>query len=335
MKGFILLAQLMGLSAAYPNMKAQMDEISEIVGRQAPQPSTELIGDLKTLSDSQLTTVGKNIKSILTVNGVSPTDATTRYTPPSGGKDGAACKADTCCIWSYIVADMVTAFKGSSGRCTGLARSAVRLGFHDAGTWSKSSTFGGADGSILLSDEINRSDNNGLQSIATQTKSWYNTYKSYGISMADLIQMGANVATVVCPRGPRVKTFVGRKDNSQANPTGLLPQPTQAASALISLFNAKTITGSGLVALLGSHSVSQQRTFNTARAGDPQDTTPGVWDVAFYNTTLQSSVPPKILKFPSDVALSTFSSTQSTWSLFVTNANVWATVCANPLGCAW
>ena len=325
MKGYILLAPVVGLCAAYPGMKSQMDEISEIVGRQAPQPSTQLIGDLKTLSDSQLTTVGKNIKGILTVSGVPPTDTTTRYTPPSGGKDGAACKADTCCIWSYIVTDMVAAFKGTSGRCTGLARSAVRLGFHDAGTWSTSSTFGGADGSILLTDEINRSDNNGLQNIATQTKAWYNTYKSYGVSMADLIQMGANIATVVCPLGPRIRSFVGRKDNAKAGPTSLLPDVNDSADKLIKLFQAKTIDPHDLVALVGAHTTSQQHHVNTARDGDPQDSTPGVWDVKFYGETV-GSAPPRVIKFASDIALSKDSRAKDEWTGFINGQQHWNSV---------
>ena len=121
--------------SAFPGMDRNV--LSSLMSRQAGgfPGSTALIGDLKTLSDSQLTTTGAAIKAILTGKGV-PTDTSSRYTPPSGGKNSAACAADPCCIWSYIASDMKAAFV-SGGQCTALARGAVRLGFHDAATVSK------------------------------------------------------------------------------------------------------------------------------------------------------------------------------------------------------
>jgi len=212
---------------------------------------------------------------------------------------------------------MENAFRGSAGRCNGLARGAIRLGFHDAGGWSKNTGFGGADGSILLvAEEMGRQENNGLQEIAAVTNSWYNKYKGYGVSMADLIQMGANVATVVCPLGPRVRSFVGRKDAAIAN-ARLLPSPFASADSLIQLFEDKTIRANGLVALLGAHTTSQQRFVNASRANDPQDSTPGVWDVLFYGQTIGTlPTPPRVFKIPSDVALSAHPRMAEEWISF-------------------
>jgi manganese peroxidase len=84
-----------------------------------------------------------------------------------------ACKADTCCVWKYIADEMLQKFKGQSLRCNNFARGAIRLGFHDAGAWKKGLDHGGADGSILLSDEINRPANKGLEEIAAVTKQWF------------------------------------------------------------------------------------------------------------------------------------------------------------------
>lgn len=114
----------------YPGMDKQL---AEIVRRDDGPDSTEMIGDLLTLSDSQLTPTGKDIKLILSGGGNPQSSAT--WAAPSLGS--SACQADTCCVWQYIVNDMVGSFRGSSGRCTGLARRAVRLGFHDAAAWSK------------------------------------------------------------------------------------------------------------------------------------------------------------------------------------------------------
>jgi hypothetical protein len=212
---------------------------------------------------------------------------------------------------------MEAKFRGISGRCNGYARAAVRLGFHDAGTWNKTVGFGGADGSIILGNEGGRPENNGLQDIIAVTKGWYKSYKQYGVGMADLIQMGANVATVVCPLGPRVRTYVGRKDSSTPNADGLLPDVHSDAETLINLFEQKTIKPHGLAALVGAHTTSQQRFVDPSRALDPQDSTPGVWDVKFYGQTIGSQHTPKrVFKFPSDVVLSQHPRIEQEWKEF-------------------
>lgn len=78
-----------------------------------------------------------------------------------------------------------------------------------------------------------------------------------------------------CPLGPRIRTFVGRKDSSRANMDGLLPSVNDSADKLISLFQDKTISAHELTALLGAHTTSQQFNVDPSRAGAPQDGTPG------------------------------------------------------------
>lgn len=299
------------LAHAYPGMGSALNDLVNLEARQTSQP--EMIGDLATLDDSELSPTGRAVKDILLGNAL-PEDLTSTYilVPP---KDSQACAQDTCCIWKYIADEMRDAMIGSALRCNNVARAAVRLGFHDAGAWSKSTgTGGGADGSIVLAGECeSRSDNDGLEEICAQMRIWYNKYHSYGVSMADLIQMAANVGTVVCPLGPRVRSFVGRVDNSAPAPTGLLPSPFDSVTDLLSLFADKTIDAPGLVALVGAHSTSQQRFVDPARAGDPQDRTPGVWDVQFYAETMNANSPQRIFKFQSDVLLSQDSRTRPTW----------------------
>jgi Peroxidase len=84
----------------------------------------------------------------------------------------AECMQDSCCVWKYVVDDMVSTFTGDSGRCNLYARGAVRLGFHDAGAWQKGMAYGGADGSMILTDEISRSINRGLEEIVDQMRLW-------------------------------------------------------------------------------------------------------------------------------------------------------------------
>ncbi|KAK2017398.1 peroxidase [Colletotrichum eremochloae] len=296
---------------AYPGMKSTLSEIrsrADQVGNGADEgDSNELLGDLLSLDDSKLTTVGKSVKQLLT--GFDNPESDEIYsTSIFGGnlapKGTPACAADTCCIWKYIANDLQGVFRGASGRCTDYARAAVRLGFHDAGGWSKyTGPLGGADGSIILApEEMTRGENRGLEEIVAQTQTWYNKYKQYGIGMADLIQFSASVATVVCPLGPRIRTFVGRKDSAAPCPNDLLPPVTGSADFLIQLFENKTIKPHGLTALIGAHTTSQQRFVDPSRAGDPQDSSPGVWDVKFYKETL-GYAPARVFKFASDVVL--------------------------------
>jgi manganese peroxidase len=210
---------------AWPGMTTTMQNLkTKIKSRQADvdndgdsvNDSNEMIGDL--VSPGPTTPVGQSVANIIT--GVEEGQSAVAYTTTIPGKNTKACTADKCCIWTYIATELNKKFTGNSGRCNGFARAAIRMGFHDAGAWNKNSTNGGADGSLILAGEINRAENNGLQTILNYTQTVYTKYQSYGIGMADLIQFMATTATVSCPLGPRVRTYVGRKDSSLPAPNG-------------------------------------------------------------------------------------------------------------------
>lgn len=96
-----------------------------------------------------------------------------KLTAPVAALGTDACAKDTCCVWKYIADEMLAKFKGPSYRCNQFARGAVRLGFHDAGAWKKGLDYGGADGSVILTNEIAaRSVNKGLEEITAVTKGW-------------------------------------------------------------------------------------------------------------------------------------------------------------------
>jgi hypothetical protein len=215
---------------------------------------------------------------------------------------------------------LTAAFLGPTGRCNSLARQAIRLGFHDAGTWSKSlaaagQDFGGADGSIALAGENTRAENNGLQGVIQKMST---VQKTFGVGMADLIQFAAIHATVTCPLGPRIRFFAGRKDSSKPAPDGLLPGVNDSADKLIALFQDKTIPPHQLAALVGAHSTSQQFFVDTSKSGAPQDSTPGVWDTKFYSQTLMAAnqVPSKVFRFQSDIVLANDSRINDEWKQF-------------------
>lgn len=326
-----------GMHKLLESLHAKLETRQDAGGQDTPDQfdSNEMIGDLRPSfnggTGGVTSPTGQNVSDIIT--GKADPESTTLYNgdPPKAGS--AKCKADQCCIWRWIALDMEAKFRGKSGRCTGAARAAIRLGFHDAGTWSKfTDDYGGADGSIILSGlkgneaELSRAENRGLQNIADITTTWYNKYSKYGVGMADLIQMGANVATVVCPLGPRVRSWVGRIDSAKPAVNGLLPDVFAEADALIQLFEDKTISPHGLAALVGAHTTSQQAFVNTSRAGDPQDSSPGVWDVRFYNETT-GTAPKRVFKFPSDVKLSQHPSISQEWSKFTNDQSHWNEVC--------
>ncbi|CAG7560162.1 unnamed protein product [Fusarium equiseti] len=282
-----------------------------------------LIGDLRSVSDKSLTSVGRDIKKILQGNG-NPTSRERYLGCPS--MNSQRCKRDTCCVWQYISNELEARFRGEAGRCTRWARYAVRIGFHDAGTWSlkTSSQGGGADGSIILANEITRGENKGLEQIGEYYQTIYDKYHNkYGftqVTMADLIQMGSNIAAVTCPLGPRVRSFVGRKDSTKANIGGLLPRVDSDALTLINLFKDKTIGPDDLVALVGAHTTSQQHHINIDRDGDPQDSTPGVWDILFYQQTLDKNSPKRVYKFPSDEVLAKHPLTKPAFEAFASGS---------------
>ena len=146
---------------AWPAMANQLNELKHRQADTNDDGDVERIG-IGDIKNGGTTAVGKSVYNIImgTEAGESNVGAGT-YKPP-GILGSSACKADTCCVWWYVAQVMTLVFKGPTGRCNAAARAAIRLGFHDAGSWSSSlaqagQDYGGADGSIALSGtEINR-----------------------------------------------------------------------------------------------------------------------------------------------------------------------------------
>lgn len=230
---------------------------------------------------------------------------------------------DKCCVWYDVSAELTKLFKEKDGRCNDNARAAIRFGFHDAGSWDKQSTHGGADGSLMMDfGEENRPENNGLQNIRQILRG---VRAKYNVGYADLAQYAHNHASISCPRGPRVRTLVGRKDATRAAPDGLLPDVHDTADNLIALFERKGFDAHDLAALLGAHSSAKQRFVDPSQAGKPLDTTPGVWDVEFYNDTLNQPTKknPNIFVLPADAVLSVHPKLNDEWKSFVGDQPHW------------
>ncbi|KAI1429677.1 peroxidase [Xylaria sp. FL1777] len=311
----IFLAYTAAPALAHPGMGRVMAEIQARGDFALGARSSALLGDLVS---GALTTVGQTISDILQGETSAADSSTSAAYKPPGALGSSACTADPLCVWYYVATQMWSDFADANG-CTDLGRGAIRQGFHDAAAWDIYSTYGGADGSLLLSDELSRSENLGLAEIGAATKAYYNTFHPYGAGMADIIQLGALVGTVACPGGPRIRAFAGRKDNARAAPTGKLPLPAMDAPTLIGLFVNKTFTASDLVALVGAHTAAKQRFVDPSRANAPLDTDPQIWDASFYGETLTGDNKTFFI-LHSDKALATYGATQGQWKVFAGTA---------------
>lgn len=217
-----------------------------------------------------------------------------------------------------------------------LARAAIRYAFHDAATFStKLPTYapasGGADGSLLLSpDEINRPDNAGLHDYHATIGQKLASYQAagYPIGAADLIQVAGALGVKACPGGQIGRVLVGRTDTNISAPDNLLPQafgPGSDHDTIYQLFSDKGFGARDLAALLGAHSTSiaNFETANGIPQGTPQDDTPGLWDVAYYNQTYYPVA--GMARFDSDVNLSknVSSAVGKQFKSFVGNQGAW------------
>jgi len=196
-------------------------------------------------------------------------------------------------------------FDNTTQQCNDNARAAIRAAFHDCGAWNTSNGLqGGCDGSLVLADEASlRTENNGLQGIAALYTEFRANF-SNAIGMADLLQFGAASAILSCPGGPQVTTVVGRTDWTTLDPPApmnLLPNVDSNATVLLALFAAKGFTPADVAVLVGAHTTSRQDFVDPTFAGESQDSTPGVWDVAFYSDTADPEA--GVFVFPSDIAL--------------------------------
>ena len=137
--------------------------------------------------------------------------------------------------------------------CNANARLFIRAAFHDAGTFDKNSQSGGLDGSIRF--ELDRGENTGLSDIVNSLVSIAQRTK---ISVADAVAYSGVRAFSVCGGGNLDMKF-GRRDASQANTGGRLPNPHIDAQGTINMFVTRMgFTAEETVALIGGgHSTAR------------------------------------------------------------------------------
>ncbi|KAJ7032297.1 heme peroxidase [Mycena alexandri] len=250
--------------------------------------------------------------------------------PPTTAGDGiplvANAKNPVCVPW-YAIRD---AIMGGlfQGRCTDNARAAVRLAFHDAGTFSLALRAaglpnGGADGSMLSDPtEVNRSENNGLQTIVGLLQP---LVTKFNVAPGDVLHLAGALGVLACPGGPVVPVFVGRHLPLNIAPQGLLPSPEDPVDKLVARFADMGLTIRQMIALIGAHTTGRQRFVNTAVAGNSFDSTINIWDTRFYTETLATGLLPGQFKLDSDVKFATNITTATEFTRFIGHQDLWIT----------
>ncbi|KAF1360897.1 ligninase LG6 precursor [Lizonia empirigonia] len=202
-------------------------------------------------------------------------------------------------VWSEVLPELQTAFSG----CGKDAHGAIRAPFHDC-------INNGCDGSLILTDECSRTENAGLSDICAKLLSWT---QKYNTSAADMIQFAAATAISSCPLGPRVQALVGRIDSSEAAPLNSMPGSRDSISSILDKFAAKGFSPDDVVALMGTHSVAVQVNDDPAEAGKSLDSTPSVYDLKFYQETMDGIAP---YSLQSDKGLANNTETEKKWKDF-------------------
>ncbi|KAJ7715815.1 heme peroxidase, partial [Mycena metata] len=207
------------------------------------------------------------------------------------------------------------------GRCTDNSRAAVRLAFHDAGTFSlalqkASLPNGGADGSMLSDPtEVNRTENNGLQTIVGLLQPMVS---QFNVAPGDLLHLA-------CPGGPTIPVYVGRRLPLNIAPMGLLPSPEDPVEKLVARFADLGLTVRQMIALIGAHTTGKQRFVDPTLALESFDTTVDIWDTRFYTETSTPGLLPGQYKLDSDVAFSTDNLTAVEFNRFIGHQDLWIT----------
>lgn len=138
---------------------------------------------------------------------------------------------------------------------------ALRLAFHDAGTFSAASGDGGLNASIQY--ELERPENFGLKRgwrIIEQIRDdLRNTPAAGVVSEADLVALAGAHAVRVCG-GPDIAVPIGRPVAAAgaADPEGRMPSQNASAAELKANFADKGLSVQEMVALSGSHTIGSK-----------------------------------------------------------------------------
>lgn len=207
----------------------------------------------------------------------------------------------------------------------------IRAAAHDS--FSISEGFGGADGSVLLTnDEMRRPENNYDSWAYLLSQNALALAKKYNTSVADIIAVCGAVATEF-QGGPTIikddqdqPFLVGRYDSIEPNPSNKLPGANLNLDGFSKFAESKNLTLEEMTALMGSHSLIDNRGCERMNGTQCDPTTEACtdlrmfrWSNHYYRDTcapnirindppVRNSVPLHTLEFLKKQKMCTFSS---------------------------
>ncbi|CAI0445299.1 unnamed protein product [Linum tenue] len=174
----------------------------------------------------------------------------------------------------------------------------LRLAWHDAGTYDKSTKTGGPNGSIRNDEELAHGANSGLKialSFCEEVKA-----KRPKITYADLFQL-AGVVAVEVTGGPTIDFVPGRKDSKVSPKEGRLPDAKQGSPHLKDVFYRMGLSDKEIVALSGGHTLGRAHPERSGFDG-PWTKEPLKFDNSYFVELLKGETE-GLLKLPTDNAL--------------------------------
>ncbi|KAH9056569.1 manganese peroxidase 1 [Lactarius vividus] len=202
---------------------------------------------------------------------------TRRVTCPGGN----VVRNEACCALFPVLQDIqANLFDG--GICGEDAHSALRLAFHDAIGFSKTTNVGGgADGSIVVfaDTELAFHANAGIDDIVNSQLPFI---AKHNLSAGDFIQFAAAVGVSNCPGAPRLKFSLGRPPPVAAAADLTVPEPFDNVTSILARFQDAGFSPPEVVALLASHSIAAADEVDPTIPGTPFDSTPGTFDTQVF-----------------------------------------------------
>lgn len=174
----------------------------------------------------------------------------------------------------------------------------LRLAWHDAGTYDKTTKTGGPNGSIRNEEEYSHGANNGLKialEFCEEVKA-----KHPKVTYADLYQL-AGVVAVEVTGGPSIDFAPGRKDSKVSTREGRLPDAKQGAPHLRDIFYRMGLSDKDIAALSGAHTLGRAHPERSGFDG-PWTTEPLKFDNSYFVELLKGEAE-GLLKLPTDKAL--------------------------------
>ncbi|CAA7259209.1 unnamed protein product [Cyclocybe aegerita] len=195
--------------------------------------------------------------------------------------DGVHTATNAACCALFPILDDIQANLFDGGECGEEVHESLRLTFHDAIGFSPTKGGGGADGSIMIFEDIETAfhANLGVDEIIDAQKPFV---VKHGITAGDFIQFAGAVGVSNCPGAPRLNFFLGRPNATAPSPDLLVPEPFDTVTSILDRFADAGFTPTEVIALLASHSVAAADHVDPTIPGTPFDSTPGQFDTQVF-----------------------------------------------------